>query len=170
MLPTKILKSVVQFLHSNISPKEIAFGFALGAIIGLIPYFTLISFFVFFLIIILNVNFSAAMFSLALFKIIGFITDPIAHKIGYFLLVKVKFLENFWTTLYNMPIVPFTRFYNTVVLGSFIISIILFLPIVIFVEKFIIFYRKNLAQKVERLKIIKLLKLTSLYEWYNKLK
>lgn len=170
MLPTKIVKSIIQFLHSNISPIEIALGFAFGMFLGLIPTFTLINAFVFILVVIINVNFSAVMISAVMFKIIGYFIDPVAHRIGYYLLVKTRFLENFWTTLYNMPIIPFTRFYNTVVLGNFVISIILFIPIIIIVKNFIIFYRKNLAHKVEQLKIVKIIKLTSFYNWYNKFK
>ena len=168
MLPTKVIKQIFNLLHSNISPKEIAFGFALGSIIGLTPFFTLHNLFIFFLLIILNVNISAGMLAVVIFGLIGYLTDPIAHQIGYFLLVKTKSLEGLWTSLYNMPIVPFTRFNNTVVLGSLVISLVLFIPIVIFTEKFIVFYRNNLSKKVEQLKIIRLIKASSIYNLYKK--
>ncbi|MCX7941293.1 MAG: TIGR03546 family protein [Endomicrobia bacterium] len=170
MIPLKVVKSIIQFLHSNISPIEIALGFGFGVIAGLLPTGTLLSFFLLICVIILNVNFSAFLLSTGLFKLIAYIIDPVAHRIGYFLLVKLDFMENIWTSLYNMPIIPFTRFYNTVVLGSFVIGILLFIPTVVVVQKFIVFYRKNLAYKVEQLKIVKLIKLSSWYDWYNKLK
>ncbi|MFN3966147.1 MAG: TIGR03546 family protein [Endomicrobiia bacterium] len=168
MIPTKLIKSIFNLLHSNVSPLEIALGFALGSIIGLTPFFTLHNLFIFLLLIILNINFSAGMLGIAVFGLIGYLTDPLAHKIGYLLLVKTKFLEGFWTSLYNMPIVPFTRFYNTVVLGSLVISLILFVPIVIGTKKFVVFYRNNLSKKVEQWKIIKLIKASNIYNLYKK--
>ncbi len=170
MLPTKLIKSIFNLLHSNISPLEIALGFALGSIIGLTPFFTLHNLFIFLLLIILNVNFSAGMLGIMVFGLIGYLTDPLAHKIGYLLLVEIKSLEPFWTNLYNMPIVPFTRFYNTVVLGSLVISLVLFVPVVIFTKNFVVFYRNNLSSKVQKWKIVKIIKASGIYNFYKKFK
>lgn len=166
-IPTKIITRLVRLLHSNISSKEIALGVAVGMLIGLQPTFSLLTFFLFILLFILNTNISAGFLSIFIFKILGYILDPLAHKIGCFLLIDVRFLERFWTSLYNMPIVPFTRFYNSIVLGSFVIGLVLFIPTFLLTEKFIVFYRKSLAQKIEQFKIIKLLKLTKLYKIYS---
>jgi len=170
MLPTKIIKRIFKLLHSNVAPGEIAFGFALGSIIGLTPFFALHNLFIFILLLLLNVNFSAAMVAVAVFGIVGYLTDPLAHALGYFLLVHAKVLEPLWTSLYNTPFVPFTRFYNTVVLGGFVLSCLLFIPLVLGTKRFVVFYRNNLAQKVQQWKILKVFKASKIYKLYSRFK
>ncbi|MEW6041517.1 MAG: TIGR03546 family protein, partial [Elusimicrobiota bacterium] len=164
----KLVKSIIKILHSNISEDEVAAGFALGSIIGLTPFYTLSNLFVLILIILLNVNTGAATLGILIFSIIGSFTDSLAHQIGLFLLTKVDFLTPFWTSLYNAPIIPFTKFNNTVILGSWIISLILLIPVFLLFKKFIIYYRANVAKNVEKMKIIKLLGIDKLINIYTR--
>lgn len=166
----QIFKKLFKLLHSNIDPGQIAGGFALGSIIGLTPFLALHNLLVFIIIILLNVNIASAFFGIIIFGIIGFFTDPVAHHIGYYLLVKAESLTPFWTKLYNMPIIPFTRFNNTIVLGSLAIALILLIPIHIGTRKFIILYREKFAQKVQKWKIITMLKSTGIYKFYTRVK
>lgn len=164
----KLLKSIVSILQSEISPTQVAWGFALGTLMGFIPFSALHSYFIFVLILMLNVNIGAATLAALIFSFVSMLTDPLADKIGYFLLVRVQALTPLWTKLYNMPVVPFTKFYNTVVLGSFVISLVLFIPSYIFSRKFIVFYRANYKDKVAKWKIMKLFKLTNVAKVYDK--
>lgn len=166
----KIVKKFIRLLHSNVDPAQIAGGFALGSIIGLTPLFSLHNLIVAFIIIILNVNIASAFFGMLIFSVIGFFTDSIAHSIGYWLLVSMESLTPLWTRLYNMPIVPFTRFNNTVVLGSLIISLLLFIPVLIGFKKFIILYRSKFQEKVLKWKIVTVLKSTPLVKFYTRLR
>jgi len=52
-------------------------------------------------------------------------------------------------------------------LGSFIIAALLFIPTVIIVKKFVLYYRANLRQKVEKWKIMKLFNLSKFYSIYD---
>ncbi|MFH1783884.1 MAG: TIGR03546 family protein [bacterium] len=162
----KIIKKFIKLLHSNVNPTEIAGGFALGSIIGLTPLFALHNILIFFLIIVLNVNIGAAFFGMLIFAIVGACTDPIAHWIGYYLLVTAGSLTPIWSSLYNMPIVPFTKFNNTVMLGSMVISLVLFVPILLGFKKFIIFYRKSLQEKVLKWKVVTIIKSTGIFKLY----
>ena len=83
----KIVKRLIRILQSEISPSQIAGGVALGSIIGFTPFMALHNLVIFFLILILKVNISTALLSVALFSIIGYFTDPLANTIGFFLLV-----------------------------------------------------------------------------------
>ncbi|OGS26943.1 MAG: hypothetical protein A2297_01020 [Elusimicrobia bacterium RIFOXYB2_FULL_48_7] len=163
----KLVRKILTILNSNISPFEIGYGVALGSIIGLTPFLALHNLVVFILIILLNVNISSALLAVAVFSIIGHFTDPIANLIGKLLLVKMDFLNPFWTNLYNMPIVPLTRFNNTVVLGSLVLSLVLFVPIAVLTIKFIVYYRSKLASKVAQWKIMKLFKLSPIYKIFS---
>lgn len=165
----KLIKKLFKALNADASPSEIAGGVVLGAIIGLTPVFALHNLLVFILIIILRVNISAAVFSTVLFGIIGLGVDPLAHIIGEKLLLAPG-LNNLWTALYNMPVAPLTRFNNTVVLGSLIISLILLIPIFIFSKKFVVVYREKLQEKIQKFKIVKLLKASRIYKIYTRFK
>jgi uncharacterized protein (TIGR03546 family) len=163
MLLMKLLKKLIAVLHSEIAPGQIAGGVALGAMIGLLPFFSLLSVVLFLLLLIINVNLGAAFLAMAVFGLLGFLIDPLANQVGYALLVKIKALAPLWTSLYNMPVVPFTRFNNTVVLGNLIAGIVLFIPIFVLSKRFIVHYRTNYRATVENWKVVKLLKLTSLF-------
>lgn len=161
-----ILKKIIKILHSNDSPSQIAWGVVLGSFMGLAPFLCLHKLVILLMILLLNVNMGAAFLSVLIFSLIGVLTDPLANLIGYQLLVRSPGLTGMWTSLYNAPLVPFTKFNNTIVLGSFLLNIIFILPLLIFTEKFTVYYRKNLAQKVEKWKIMKLLKLSSVSKFY----
>ncbi len=67
-----------------------------------------------------------------------------------------------------MPIVPLTRFYNSLVMGAGVISIIL-APIVFFASKIIIRkYRATIVARWKNSKPFKALKATSIYNMYSK--
>lgn len=170
MFWSKTVRQIVGIFSGNQDPDEIGAGFALGAIIGLNPTNTLHNYVILFLIFLINVNKGAAALGLAFFAVVGYFTDPIAHQIGYKLLVETPALNPFWTKLYNTPIIPFTRFNNTVVLGSLVIALVLFIPTWLISKKLIILYRKNLQAKVNQWKIIQLLHHTRWYDRYNKIK
>lgn len=168
MIWLKLIRKFIKVLNSNASPTQIAMGIAFGSLIGFLPFFSLLSLCVFFLILMLNVNISAAFLSIALFSIVSFPLDPIAHKIGYQLLAKTDALIPLWTSLYNMPLVPFTRFNNSIVLGSLVIGIVLFIPVFIIFKRFVIKYRTSWQGRLDKIKIFKMLGISKLYSWYQK--
>ena len=167
MLWLKFFSKLIKILNEGATPGQIAGGIALGAVVGLMPSF-LINLFLVFLILIIDVNLSAAFFSIAVFKILAYPLDPLANSIGYELLVNAGRLKPLWTALYNMPAVPFTRFNNTVVLGSFIISLVLFLPLFFLSARGVRLYREKFRQRVMESKLYKFVKLSGIYQFYAK--
>ncbi len=164
MIWLNFVGKIFKLLHSDKTPRHLAAGFALGSIIGLTPLLSLHNLVVFCVIFLLNVSIPAAMFAMVFFELFAYLFDPFFHEIGYTLLVKTEFLRPFWTQLYNMPIAPLTKFYNTVVLGSFVTSLVTLIPIHFAFKYFVIYYRLHLAEKVENLKIVKLVKGSNLFQ------
>jgi uncharacterized protein (TIGR03546 family) len=73
-----------------------------------------------------------------------------------------------FTTLYNMPIVPLTRFYNSIVMGAGIVSIGL-APFVFFGSRMAIMkYRETVVARFKETKLWKAIKSTTIYNWYSK--
>jgi uncharacterized protein (TIGR03546 family) len=163
----KLLLKLIKALNSNASPKQLAHGFALGAILGLTPALSLHNILILLIIYILHVNIPIAIVSALLYKIIAILLSGYAHKLGLFILVAEP-LQSLWTTMYNLPIVPWSRFYNTVVMGSFVISLILYVPNLFIGKYFVIGYRKYVLTFIEKSKLAKVLKSSKLYKLYNK--
>ncbi|MFC1546108.1 TIGR03546 family protein [bacterium] len=165
----KMISKFIKILHSNATSKQIGWGFALGAFTGLMPAASPQSLIGLFIILLVNVNMGMAFLSAALFKIIGLFLDMPADFLGSYLLIDTVQLKDFWTALYNTPIIPFTKFNNTVVLGNMIIALIAFVPLGLLGRKGVVFYREKLQEKVERFKIMKIFKATKIYKWYKRL-
>lgn len=162
MLPIKF-NLVSSFIKTmNTSPaNQVAMGFVLGMFLGLIP-FSLNSFIISFLLFILTVDSLAGVIAGALFGLIGFLIDPLAHIIGYQLLVNVSFLKPIWVAFYNMPLIPFTRFNNTIVMGNTVIGLLLALPVYFIIKKAITYFRttkgKEWLDNIAQSKIMKIWK------------
>jgi len=108
-----------------------------------------------------------ALFSMFCFSFVAYILDPIFHMAGS-LILQADMLKGIFTQLYNLPIIPLTRFYNTIVMGSGVISIILS-PIIFVISKILIKkYRIHVVEKIKNTKVWKFIKATSLYKWYYK--
>jgi len=165
-----ILTNFIKILREGQTPRQVAGGFALGSMVGLSPTLTLQGLFLWLIILILDVNLSAAILAFTLFTLIAFIFDPVFHRLGYFLLVDVESLKGFWTTLYNAPIAPLTRFNNTVVLGSFVSGFLLFVPVYLGMKKFVVTYRSTIGARIERWKVYQILSKSSFVQWYLKIR
>jgi len=171
MLPIQFLSKLIKILRSAASPSQIAGGFILGFLLGMSPsLMSLINFFLVFLIIILNVNIATALFAFAVFSAFAYLMDPFFHSLGYVLLVDTESLKGLWAFMYNTPFIPYTRYNNTVVMGSLSVSLLLLFPLFYLVKKFVISYREKYEPKVKNWKWIKLLKSSQIYQMYEKLK
>lgn len=170
MFIIQFIAKLINILRSAASPAQIASGFMLGMVIGLTPVLALHNLVIFILIIIFNVNIAMAIFSFGIFSGIAYIFDPAFHKLGYFLLVEVTGLHDLWTSLYNIPLVALSRYNNTVVMGSLVTALVLMIPIYFFVRIGVVQYREKIDTKVQKWKIIKIIKSSSMYNWYEKIK
>ncbi|MBA3066437.1 TIGR03546 family protein [bacterium] len=141
-------------LNSNAAPGEVARGMAFGMILGLIPVSALHWWVILILMYLTNSNLAAGAVFTVLFKIIGAALGPVFDSAGYAVLTSPG-LENFFTGLYNMPVMPFTRYYNTVVISTTIISFALFIPAVLIFRAAVKSYRTGVRDKIAETKFFK---------------
>jgi len=165
-----IVRDFLKLLRAGQDPRQIAGGFALGSILGLSPMLTLQGILVWLVILVLNVNISAALLAATLCSLIAYIFDPFFHWLGYVLLVNVDALHGLWTWLYNAPIAPLTRFNNTVVMGSLVVALVLFIPIYFGMQRFVLAYRTHVGAKIEKWKIYQVISKSSIVKLYQKLR
>lgn len=161
----KQLFGLIKLLHSEQGTRSIAWGVAMGFILGMTPAFSLQSVLVFLLLFIFRIQIGAAFLTAFFFKFIAFFLDPLFNSIGSTVL-EIEALKPLFTELYNMPIVPLTRFYNTIVMGSGVVSILL-VP-VIYVGALIAVgkYRATVVYRVQGTKVWKAFRATTFYKWY----
>ena len=166
MIFLKLIAKIFRILNAEATPQQIAGGVALGMIIGLTPTFSLHNIVVVFLILVIKVNITAAILSMFAFDLIGYGVDPLSDWLGYAILTSTA-LRPLWIEAYNATVIPFTRFNNTVVMGSFVISLIVLYPIFRLAEYGVERYRSDLAAKFQRWRIVKAIKMSRFYKYYQ---
>jgi uncharacterized protein (TIGR03546 family) len=162
----KLIQSIIKTLHSDGTPGQVAAGIALGSALGLTPLVNLHNLVVFSLIVLLNVSFGGGMLGWALFVPLGFIFDPVFDRVGAALLGAVA-LRPLWTSLYNTPLVPYTNFNNTVVLGSVVSWLVLAVPIFFAARYGVARYRATIGERVRQSRFYKAVTASQVYNWYK---
>ena len=163
----KQLINLIRLLHSDTGQAQIAAGLAFGVFLGFAPFLSLQTVLVLFVVFIFRVQLGAAFLSAFFFKFVAFLLDPVADPIGRTLLEN-KSLRPLWTSMYNVPLLPMTRFNNSIILGSFALSILL-CPVLYFVFKMLVVkYQTTVVQIFEASRAWKLFKATKLFDWYSK--
>lgn len=167
---TLLLKQLFNFLkllNSDTGHNQLASGLACGLVLGLAPFLSLQTVLVLTLVFIFRIQLGAAFLSAFFFKFVGFLLDPVCDPIGRWILEN-EGLRGIFVEMYNMPIIPFTRFNNSLVMGSLVLSLLL-APILFFVFRaLIIKYRIAVVDKFKQTKFWKAFAATSLYNWYTK--
>lgn len=167
---TLLFKQLFQFfklLNSETGSNQIAWGIAFGFVLGMTPAFSLQTILVMVILLLFRVQFGAAFVAAFFFKFIAYLFDPVFHSVGASVLSQES-LKPLFTSLYNMPIIPWTRFYNTIVMGSGIVSLVLtpfvFMASLYFIKK----YRQTVYERFRQSKFFTAMKATSFYKWYSK--
>jgi uncharacterized protein (TIGR03546 family) len=167
MLATlKLLQSLVRTLHSDGTPAQIAGGVALGAALGLTPLTSAHNLLVVLLLLVLNVSFGAGVLAWALFVPVGFLLDPVFDAAGRRLL-ETPALTPVWTQWYNTPVVPYTSFNNSVVLGSVVAWLLLFVPIFLLARLLVVRYRATLGARIQQSRYYRAFSASRAYNVYR---
>jgi len=163
--------SLITFIMSNDSPKQIGWAIAIAFLFALMPGFNLIHLAILLIVYLFMVHLPSFFIFSLIFKIINFQIVIWAHNLGLYLL-KMEALNGIWTTLYNTPIFPFTKFNNTAVLGGLILGVFLLYPIQLLSVKGILLYREKYQAKVnaffEKIWIVKVIKASNFYKLFLK--
>ena len=163
----KLLQSLIKELHSDGTPLQIALGAALGAALGLTPIANIHNALIVALLLVLNVSFGAGMLAWGLFVPIGFVLDPLFDRIGHRLLVETPALTPLWTSWFNAPLMPYTNFNNSVVLGSVVGWLALFVPIAALVYYLVVRYRATYGERVRQSRFYRAVTASQAYNVYR---
>ena len=150
----KWIATLIVAINANRRAGEIAAGVACGCLLGIIPSGNMLWVVLFILTFFIKINLAVELLFLALCKLLAPLLDGLLHSLGYFVLTQ-PFLQGLFTSLYNVPLVPYSQFNNTIVMGGLIGGIILWLPVFFLFHQLVILYRKKLRDKIAGSKIIK---------------
>jgi uncharacterized protein (TIGR03546 family) len=164
----KLLAKLLRVLHSETDPGQISLGLSFAMIAGLTPLLSLHNLLVLLLVFILRVNFAAFFLGLAVFTGIAYLLDPLFHLLGLAVLTAPS-LEGLWTSLYQSVWWRLEYFNNSIVMGSLVFSVGLFIPVLLLSNLLIRRYRQHVLAWVQKTKIMQMFKASKLYATYQTL-
>jgi uncharacterized protein (TIGR03546 family) len=163
----KQLFAFIKLLNSDTGNISLALGMTCGFILGMTPVLSLHSLIIFLILFFFRIQIGAALVMAFFFKFVAFLLDPVFHYVGSQVL-EMESLQGFFTTLYNMPLIPFTRFNNSIVMGSAVVTFALSPIVYLLSQYFIVKYRELVVARFRQTKAWKAVEATKFYQWYYK--
>ena len=157
---------LLRVLNSEAAPAQIGLALAFALIPGLTPLWSLHNLAVLLLALVLRVNLSAFLLGTAFFSGLAYLLDPLFHRVGLAVLTAPS-LEGVLTALYNSTLWRIERFNNSIVMGSLLVSLALFVPTVLTLNWAIRQYRARVLARVKRLRVVQALMATKFYQMYR---
>ncbi len=127
------------------------------------PKDNLLWYILFIFILFMNIQRGAYALSILLGAAFTVFLDPLFDSVGYSILT-IESVKPYYASLLDIPFVAFTKFNNTVVMGSFVCGVAAYIPLYVLARLFVWAWRKYLAEKVRKLKIAAVLKNIPLVE------
>lgn len=110
------------------TPHQLALGLSLGVWVGLLPKDSLIPYVLGAIAILTPGNLLCFGLGCLLGSLASPALDGITHPLGHAVLTYQP-MQTTWEWLFQLPVVPWTRFENTVVTGNLVLGLIAALPI-----------------------------------------
>lgn len=166
---TLLLKQIFAFfkmLNSETGTNQLAAGLALGLVMGFSPFLSIQTFFLFLLVFIFRIQMGATFIAAFFFKFAAFLLDPVTDIVGRKVL-ETESLRPLFVSMYNMPLVPLTRFNNSIVMGSAVVGFALAIPAFFVFKALVIKYRSTVVARFKQTKMWKAWTGTTLFKWYT---
>ena len=159
---------LIAALNTNTKPRQISGAIAFALLLALIPKGNLLWIILFAITFFLKINQAIELMFLAIFSLFIWLLDPLLHVIGEAILKTPFLYDNIFTHLYNIPLLFFTKFNHTVVMGGLIVGILLFAPIYLLSNLLVKLYREKLREKIANIRFIKALQKQTLFAKLSK--
>ena len=163
-----LLAKLLKALNSDASPGQISLAFVLAMIMGFTPLWSVHNLLVLLLALVLRINLTGFILAFGVFSGLAYAIDPWFIMAGEYLLTHAG-LKDFWTSLYVVDAWRVTRFNNTLVMGSLVVSLALTLPVFLLFNFLIRQYRERIFAWVQKSKLMQILKANKFYKLYNSL-
>ena len=159
----KQLQKMFKALNSNKAPGELAHAFALGMLLAFVPKGNLLWLILFAVSFFLRINRATMLLSIILGSVFVPLLDGVFDSTGYAVLTNEN-LVPFFTALSEIPFAVFTRFNNSVVMGSLVWGIILYIPFLAAGFMFVKKWRTTLAPLFRKSRLCRILENVPLFK------
>lgn len=152
-----MLKTIVKLfsvLNANVNPGEIAHAFSCGILLGLMPKDNLLWWLVFIFILFIRINKPMYLIMAVIASTFSPVMDGLFDTVGYAFLTIPQF-SGFFAWLLEVPFVGFTKFNNSVLMGSLLCGLVLYLPMYILGRLLVSLWRKHITFWVRNSKLTK---------------
>lgn len=163
----KQIFAFIRLLHSESGTRSMAVGLTLGMVMGFAPFLSLQTILVFLILLTFRIQFGSALVSAFFFKFVAWLVDSPADLLGRTVL-ESESLRPLFTVMHNIPFLPFTRFNNSIVMGSLLISLILAIPGYYLFNRLIEQYRVQVVARIRDTKVWKAVAATKFFGLYLK--
>ncbi len=162
----KAVAKLLKVINSETDPRQISLACCLAMVAGLTPLYSPHNLLVLLLVLLLRVNISAFILGFGFFTGIAYLLDPIFHRLGMGILTS-DVLNGLWTAFYNITLLRLAKFNNSIVMGSLVFSLIVFIPLYFLLNRLILNYREHILAWVWKTRIMQMLKMSKLYSAYQ---
>ena len=125
---TKLWNLFRQSMRGIDSNRQLALGIMFGMIIGLIPKDSLFCYGFMIVMMLTTADLLSAIVAGFFFTWIGYVATPLTDQLGLWALTFQP-LKSIWVQLEGLPLMKWTRFENTVVMGSLLLAVICAWPV-----------------------------------------
>ena len=108
-------------------------------------------------ILFMRIQRGALALSILLFSLLTQFTDPLFNQAGYAVLTNVA-LQPLFARLIRMPFLAFTKFNNTIVMGSLVCALAAYIPLYVLSRLFVFVWRRYVGNFLRKLKILQMIK------------
>ena len=162
----RLIAKLFRVLNSETDPAQISLGICFALILGLTPLFSLHNLAVVLLVLVLRVNLSTVIAATAAFSGMAYLLDSLFHQIGLAVLTAGS-LNGLWTVLYGTLAFRLGHLNNTIIMGSLVSALLLFVPVYFVSSALIVRYREHLLAWVTRLRVVQAFKGSRLFSIYR---
>jgi len=147
--PFRYLAGALRDLNS---PRRIAWGVALGMVVGLVPKDNLTTAALGMLLLTVRINLAAGTCTALVCACLAAFCDPFTDRLGFALLTSPS-LTPFWNWLFQCPAAAWSGLNNTIVIGSLALGLWLFYPTYFLSSRGVLRFQKRYGTRLsERLK------------------
>ncbi len=122
------LRMLLKALVIESTPSQMSYGLALGVMLGIVPKGNLLAIVLGFCIAAMRVNLAVTACAAVALTFASSQLDSSFDRVGVFVLGQPS-LRGLWEAVYDTPMMPWTNFNNSIVMGSFLCGLALIWPV-----------------------------------------
>ena len=150
----RLIAKFLAVLNSNTKPFQVGAGIAFGLLLALLPAANLFFAAAVLVVFLVRLHLGITIISFLAFSLVVPAFDGILNRLGNWVLA-IPALHDFFIAAYAVPVIPLTRFYNTLVAGSLVAGLLLWIPVAFLAVLLVKLYRKHIHPLIMNSKIVK---------------